>query len=684
MNSVRKINIFISYSHQNEKDKVRFVDFLRPVDIVNLDIWLDDVIEPGTKFEAEITSAIERADIAVLLISQEFLNSEFIKNKELPKILKKQAEQTLKLFPIIIRTCGWKNIEWLKKINLRPKNGKPVFESSNPNKALENIVHEIVHVANSIFEKENSVEIAQINSSESLLVTGKPENDSLQNIPKIIILPFANRTHILNKLEPEKSQAVFKNFVAIDGPAGRGKTELVKELCRKYRSANWDCAFGTIGLSEDKTGWDRKKFAIQMAHSLEIKNWLPDSNDYQYLGWQLFVEYENSKKNNNTTMSTGLAFFIDWEGEVEQDELKEFVDGFVVGIREKAQENTYFIANPTKLLIIIAGRYLFSYEAIARTKFAFHKFSLLPFVYEDVQDVLYRYLNESPDSSKVKSLSSFVLFLSGGHPGLMAKIVHHYEQEVHYPIPRFIAKYVKDKWMAELDDAVKEITKGVFEVNPALLDVAKEFCVFRYFNVSIAGSILRRTDFLEGQSPELTLATMTSLGLFQHEGHLYRDGLVSTLLALSLGIKDNQKFIVRCENAKKLCLQEMRDDYYHEKWFLEFLYISLLQQSSCVDWQHDDARESARKGFGVDLEILLLELKRMSDERKGRDEALYNLIETELKEYIIGNDAIKTNFRFLVNHILGPVTYTDTYFEKEFVEKILIDINRILGLGGSL
>lgn len=679
MYSGRKINIFISYSHLNEEDKVRFVKFLKPVDIVNLDIWVDDEIGAGNEFAPEIISAIERADIAVLLVSVDFLNSNFIKSKEIPQILEKQAEQTLKVFPVIIRSSSWKNVEWLAKRNVRPKDGKPIFESRNVDKELEKITDEIVVLAKSILEKESISKVFQNNENKPLSNFSKPENNASQNISQPTILPFANRVYILNTLDPKETKDVFKNFVAIDGPAGRGKTELLKELYRRYKSANWDCAFGTIILDETKTKGNRESFVNQLAESLEIKNWVPKGNDYGDLGGQLFVKYENSKSNIDLE-STGLAFFVDWDGEIEPNELSEFIDGFAVRIREKAQENNFFATNQRKLLFVIAGRYLLSFEALSRSKLAFQRFSLLPFVYEDVQDVLYKYLNEIQNSSKVRLLAPFVLFLSGGHPGLMAKIVSQYEKENHYSIPHFVAKYIKDKWEMDLDSVVKEITKEVFEKNPELLDIAKEFCVYRYFNKSIAETILNKLDFTESQKQEYKLSIMKSHGLYQYEGSLYRDGLVSTLLALSLSVEDNQKFIKQCNNAKDLCLQEMKDDYLHDKWFLEYLYISLFQQS--VDTEQSlVARDRAQESFRVDLEHLLTALKSLSDEKKERTAALFNLIEQELNAYKMGNDPVKANFRFFVNYILGEVTYTDTYFEEDFIPKILADIKVVLGLG---
>jgi predicted transcriptional regulator len=155
----RKISIFISYSHLDENEKEQFVKFLNPIDIIELDIWVDDWIEAGAEFDPEISSAIENADIALLLISPDFLNSKFIKTKELPRILERQSEKALRVFPLIIKSCSWQNVKWISKRNVKPKNGKPIFEQTNVNQELDKIVDEIVVVAKDILRNQRFIQV---------------------------------------------------------------------------------------------------------------------------------------------------------------------------------------------------------------------------------------------------------------------------------------------------------------------------------------------------------------------------------------------------------------------------------------------------------------------------------------------------------------------------------------------
>ncbi len=101
------------------------------------------MIKPGASWQAEITSAIERSKAAVLLITKNFLASEFIQSSEVPSLLQRREQLGLKVFPIIARPCAWRTVPWLAAMELRPKGGTPVFDSKNPDELLAKIVEEI-------------------------------------------------------------------------------------------------------------------------------------------------------------------------------------------------------------------------------------------------------------------------------------------------------------------------------------------------------------------------------------------------------------------------------------------------------------------------------------------------------------------------------------------------------------
>ncbi|MEW8306673.1 MAG: TIR domain-containing protein, partial [gamma proteobacterium symbiont of Ctena orbiculata] len=79
--------VFISYSHKDKKWLSDLLTFLKPYQRKGLEIWADTNIEVGSRWERDIDHALSRACVGVLLVSQEFLASDFIYENELSPLL---------------------------------------------------------------------------------------------------------------------------------------------------------------------------------------------------------------------------------------------------------------------------------------------------------------------------------------------------------------------------------------------------------------------------------------------------------------------------------------------------------------------------------------------------------------------------------------------------------------------
>jgi TIR domain len=127
--------VFISYSHVDEKWKDRLVKQLRVLEIEGaLEVWDDRRIAAGDDWLPEITREMERARVAVLLISADFLISKFIRGNEVPALLARRQTGGLRVIPVIVHPCPWQAVPWLAAIQCRPRDGKPL-SSGSKNKA---------------------------------------------------------------------------------------------------------------------------------------------------------------------------------------------------------------------------------------------------------------------------------------------------------------------------------------------------------------------------------------------------------------------------------------------------------------------------------------------------------------------------------------------------------------------
>jgi len=151
------LKIFISYSHEDEQWKNRLQKYLNvQVQLNRLIIWDDREIRTGEEWNPAIEKAILESDIAILLVSVDFLNSSFIQNQEIPCIQK----NNVKIMPLIISPCPWDDFDYISTQQGFTKNNQPL-EELNINKELNRIVKELCcfEPLELSLEKENCIDL---------------------------------------------------------------------------------------------------------------------------------------------------------------------------------------------------------------------------------------------------------------------------------------------------------------------------------------------------------------------------------------------------------------------------------------------------------------------------------------------------------------------------------------------
>ncbi|WP_114939394.1 toll/interleukin-1 receptor domain-containing protein [Mucilaginibacter endophyticus] len=142
--------IFISYSHVDEKWLNIILTFLKPYTRgEKISVWSDKEIKPGTAWRDEIEARLLSCRVAILLVSPNFLASDFIMENELPLILERSSNGELILYWIAISHSAYKTtaLVELQSAN-NPSNPLDQLEKAERDKVLVQITENIANAIN--------------------------------------------------------------------------------------------------------------------------------------------------------------------------------------------------------------------------------------------------------------------------------------------------------------------------------------------------------------------------------------------------------------------------------------------------------------------------------------------------------------------------------------------------------
>lgn len=142
-NEQQAIKIFCCYAHADEQLLKKLRDHLKPQQRQGLiQIWHDRDISAGTEWELEIEEQLNTAQIILLLVSPDFMASDYCYTKEMQQALERDARGEVRLIPIILRPTDWQETP-LGKLQALPKNGKPITTWSNRDEAYLDVARGI-------------------------------------------------------------------------------------------------------------------------------------------------------------------------------------------------------------------------------------------------------------------------------------------------------------------------------------------------------------------------------------------------------------------------------------------------------------------------------------------------------------------------------------------------------------
>jgi hypothetical protein len=150
------IEVFISYSKQDKELRDGLLAHLRPLEREGVITWHDRQILPGTEWDEEIRSRLNAADIILLLISADFLATDYCTQVEIPEALRRHEAGEATVMPVILRQCGWKYTR-LAAIQAYPEKAKPIKSWADIDEAYTNVVDGVYLAATEIKKRREQL-----------------------------------------------------------------------------------------------------------------------------------------------------------------------------------------------------------------------------------------------------------------------------------------------------------------------------------------------------------------------------------------------------------------------------------------------------------------------------------------------------------------------------------------------
>ncbi len=240
--------VFISYSHLDTECKDRLVLHLKALEKNGaiLNEWDDKKIETSDDWEKEIRDSMNAASVAVLMISPGFLASDFIMDVEVPIFLERKQKEGLRIFPIIIKNCIWKEIGWLKSIQAYTANGEPLL------KCDENEIDD--HLVKFVSEIKHAIGVGTRTTEDRKYLPLSPDKISLAKMPETNPDVFGRDKQFVELDEAWESNDT--KIVTIVASGGTGKTALVNEWLNRMELKDYDGADKVLGWSFYSQGAD--------------------------------------------------------------------------------------------------------------------------------------------------------------------------------------------------------------------------------------------------------------------------------------------------------------------------------------------------------------------------------------------------------------------------------------------
>ncbi len=240
--------VFISYSRANKDRKERLIKHLSALKADGtISLWHDGCIEAGELWRDELEQAMSQSEVALFLVSEDFISSPFCQDVEVPRMLERHRNEGVLIIPVIVDYCDWESIERINQFQVLPENGKPVPAQKPQSKAWTQVATGLRRALENTPPGKKPPAMPIVNESEK-----KPPKLSLQEL--LQRMPgepgdLFGREEALGWLDAAYADSQ-TGVLALYGFGGVGKSALVRHwLETRFSETKPDDAPRFLGVS---------------------------------------------------------------------------------------------------------------------------------------------------------------------------------------------------------------------------------------------------------------------------------------------------------------------------------------------------------------------------------------------------------------------------------------------------
>ena len=152
----KSIEVFFSYAHEDEglRDELaKHLIMLKRDGVISS--WYDREITAGSEWAGEIDEHLNTAQIILLLVSSDFLASDYCYDVEMGRAIERHNADEARVIPIILRDVDWQGAPFAK-LQALPKNAKPITSWKNLDEAFADVVRGIRRAIASLIAQKDS------------------------------------------------------------------------------------------------------------------------------------------------------------------------------------------------------------------------------------------------------------------------------------------------------------------------------------------------------------------------------------------------------------------------------------------------------------------------------------------------------------------------------------------------